>query len=102
MGCNGSPHPVLGNQGRGKENLRRHGLPPEHAALRRNAGQHRRVFVPVKLRLQQCYRRQLEIARSERREETGFVGPAAAFVGIHIGIDKDRIERRGIGIVLRG
>jgi hypothetical protein len=95
------PFRVLQNQGCSKKYLRCDRLTPESASLRGSAGQYCRVAISVHMRLQQCYRRQPEIARFERREDTGFVGPASAFVGVRIRIGEDRVERSGVSIYQR-
>src|SRR6266550_2729068 len=82
--CDRSPMPVLQNQGGCKKYLRCDRLTLERSGLRGSAGQYCRVAISMHMRLQQGYRRQLEITRFARRKNTGLVEPAPAFVGVHI------------------
>ena len=59
--CDRSPMPVLQNQRGCKQYLRCDRLTLECSGLRGSAGQYCRVAVSMQVRLQQCYRRELEI-----------------------------------------
>ena len=50
------------------------------------------------LSLQQIDPLQHEVAQFERREDAGLAGPAPALVGVHVGIDEDRVEGRDVSV----